>query len=246
MEANLMGANLTEADLTKVYTGRTTFTDVDLSSVKGLETIRHTEASTLSHETLFNYERLPDVFLKGCGLPEIFITYYSALREEAIMFYDVFISYSHADKTFARRLHSELQSRGVRCWLDEHDMKIGTPIHRGITEGIKLSDRLILCCSENSLQSDWVNGELTRAFEKERRLRREQDVRTDLLLPIDLDGFIFKEDEVAKTVTEGKAPLIRERLMLNMQNWDDLSTEAFNAKVEKLVDALRRDPAADA
>jgi hypothetical protein len=31
--------------------------------------------------------------------------------------YSVFISYSHADKAFARRVHDTLQGRGIRCLL---------------------------------------------------------------------------------------------------------------------------------
>jgi hypothetical protein len=33
--------------------------------------------------------------------------------------------------------------------------------------------------------------------------------------------------------------------MLKMQDWDNMRTDEFNEKVEKLVDALRRDPVAD-
>ncbi len=240
---NLQEANLQGATLTKARMSKTVLADVDLSFVEGLETIRHRGASTLSHETLFNYARLPDVFLKGCGLPEIFITYYDALREEAIMFYDVFISYSHADKTFTQRLHNELQSRGVRCWLDEHDLPVGHPIDAGIRQGIKLSGMTILCCSENSLNSDWVNDELTTTFNEERKLRKD-DPAAYRLLPIDLDGAIFEDSDELR-VTDGKLDKLLNRKMLNMQAWDDLSTDAFNAQVEKLVNALRRDPAAD-
>jgi hypothetical protein len=34
-----------------------------------------------------------------------------------IEFYSCFISYSHADREFARLLYDTLQGRGVRCWL---------------------------------------------------------------------------------------------------------------------------------
>ena len=40
-----------------------------------------------------------------------------------------FYSYSHADKSFARRLHDGLQGRGIRCWLDEHQMVPGQDIY---------------------------------------------------------------------------------------------------------------------
>ena len=63
---------------------------------------------------------IPDVFLRGCGVPEDFITYVPSLTAKAINFYSCFISYSHVDRSFDRRLHYELQGRGIRWWLDEH------------------------------------------------------------------------------------------------------------------------------
>ena len=60
--------------------------------------------------------------LRGCGVPENFIAYAKSLVENPIEFYSCFISYSHADASFARRLHDALQGRGIRCWLDEHQL----------------------------------------------------------------------------------------------------------------------------
>ncbi len=45
-----------------------------------------------------------------------------------IEFYSCFVSYSHADKSFARRLYDTLQGRGIRCWLDEHELLPGDDI----------------------------------------------------------------------------------------------------------------------
>src|ERR1039457_224253 len=52
----------------------------------------------------------------------------SWLLNQAIEFYSCFISYSHAEKPFAYRLHDTLQSRGIRCWLDEHQVLPGDAI----------------------------------------------------------------------------------------------------------------------
>src|SRR5579859_2823003 len=40
--------------------------------------------------------------------------------------------YSHADKDFARRNHHELQMRGIRCWLDEHQLLPGDDIYHEV------------------------------------------------------------------------------------------------------------------
>ena len=70
---------------------------------------------------------IPKEFLLGSGMPEVWIEYIPDLvgAMEPIQFYSCFISYSHSDKSFARRLHDALQGRGIRCWLDEHDILPG-------------------------------------------------------------------------------------------------------------------------
>jgi hypothetical protein len=57
--------------------------------------------------------RLPDVFLRGVGLPDALIDYLPSLLRSAIEFYSCFISYSHDDKAFARRPHDQLQGQGI-------------------------------------------------------------------------------------------------------------------------------------
>ena len=55
--------------------------------------------------------------------------------------------YAHEDKLFARRLHDALQGRGVRCWLDEKQMLPGDDIYEQVDRGIRLWDKVLLCCS---------------------------------------------------------------------------------------------------
>ena len=64
--------------------------------------------------------------------------------------YWAFISYNHADKDFARKLHDRLQDTGIRCWLDERQMLPGDDIYEQVDHGIRLWDKVLLCCSEAS------------------------------------------------------------------------------------------------
>jgi hypothetical protein len=148
---------------------------VDLSAVQGLETIHHLGPSTLGIDTLYRSQgNIPEVFLRGAGVPDAMITYARSLVEHPFEFYSCFISYSHTDQSFARRLHDQLQGRGIRCWLDEHQMLPGDDIYEQIDRGIRFWDKVLLCCSQASLTSWWVDSEINKAFEKEQWLMRER------------------------------------------------------------------------
>lgn len=124
----------------------TTFQHIDLSRTKGLESLIHRGPSTIGINTFYMSKgKLPESFLRGCGVPEIFIKYMPSLVVQPIEFYSCFISYSHADKSFARRLHDQLQNRGIRCWLDEHQTLPGDDMYENVDRGIKLWDKVLLC-----------------------------------------------------------------------------------------------------
>src|SRR5437763_372446 len=74
--ANLSGADLSDANLTEARVGWTVFGDVDLSIVKGLETLRHQGPSTIGIDTIYrSHGNFPEAFLKCAGVDDTFITY---------------------------------------------------------------------------------------------------------------------------------------------------------------------------
>jgi hypothetical protein len=99
-------------------------------------------------------EKIPEAFLRGCDLPDVWITHLPALigAMEPIQFYSCFISYSSADQPFADRLYADLQTKGIRCWLDREDLKIGDPIRPRIDEAIRVHDKLMLVLSKSLSQ----------------------------------------------------------------------------------------------
>jgi hypothetical protein len=127
------------------------------------------------------------VFLRGCGLPDALIDYLPSLLNQPIQFYPCFISYSTEDDAFAKRLHADLQDKGVRCWFAPEDMKIGDKIRDRIDESIWFHDKLLLVLSEHSITSDWV------AHEVEVALRKERAEKRTVLFPIRLEDSIFNE-----------------------------------------------------
>jgi TIR domain/Pentapeptide repeats (8 copies) len=236
-KANLGGADLSGVDFTRAEAGRTSFADIDLRLVQHLETMRHEGPSTIGIDTIYKSRgKIPEVFLRGCGVPETFITFMHSLVVSPIEFYSCFISYSHEDKLFARRLHDTLQGRGIRCWLDEKQLLAGDHIRDQVDRGIRLWDKVLLCCSRHSLSSFWVDEETGKAFEKEERLWKERTERVLALIPLDLDGYLFQWES-------GNASRVRERKAPDFTGWEQ-DAHKFEAQVENVIRALRTDEGA--
>jgi len=220
--ANLNGADLTGANLTEAWLSETVFADSNLTNVVGLETCSYFGSSVIDHRTLQKSRSLPIQFLRGVGLPERLIEYLPALLDDAIRIYSCFISYSTKDQEFADRIHADLQNRGVRCWFAPHDMPIGGKILDEIDTAIQHRDKLLLILSEHSIKSDWVEDEVTRAFEEERKRSKI------VLFPIRID------DSVMNTNEAWAAKLRANRNIGDFRHWKD-----HNAYMKSLDRVIR-------
>jgi hypothetical protein len=76
----------------------------------------------------------------------------------------VFISHSHMDRSFAEKLANDLGKHGLDVWYSEWQMKPGDSLTRKVADGIISSGSMLVLLSKNSVQSEWVEKELSLAL----------------------------------------------------------------------------------
>ncbi|MGA8877107.1 MAG: toll/interleukin-1 receptor domain-containing protein [Candidatus Korobacteraceae bacterium] len=233
--ANLGGTSLREASLVEARLRNTIFADVDLSAVKGLDTVVHEGPSTIGIDTVFKSRgKIAEVFLRGCGVPDAFISYIGSIVGRPVEFYSCFISYSTKDQQFAERLCNDLQANGARCWLAPHDAT-GRNGHEPIDDAIRLHDKLLLILSEHSMNSDWVKAEIANAREREEHEKRQ------MLFPITL----VPQENIRQRELFGtdSAREIREYLMDDFSNWKD--HDSYQRAFQQLLKDLKAERPSD-
>jgi len=81
----------------------------------------------------------------------------------------IFISYSHADSHYARRLEKALNANGFQAWLDER-INYGEEWPNAVRDALDQSDAVIVLMTPRAEKSLWVQNELTRALRKSKPL----------------------------------------------------------------------------
>jgi len=237
--AELVGANFTRAELNGsnfAHAGiwSTVFADNDLSTARGLQEAQHLGPSSIAIDTIYRSKgKIPEIFLRGCGIPEEFVVYMRSLVARPIEFYSCFVSYSAKDQDFADRLYDDLQNKGVRCWFAPHDIKGGKKLHEQIDEAIRLHDKLLLILSPHSMESEWVKTEIAKA-----RTREVRDYRR-VLFPIRLASFETLRDWECFDADTGKdsAREIREYFVPDFSKWKD--HDSYQAAFNRLISDLK-------
>lgn len=225
--ANLSGANLSGTTIDHAVMGGTILNDIDLGEVQGLDSVRHQGPSDIGIGTIYKSRgKIPEVFLRGCGVPDNFIEYITALVGKSFDFHSCFISHSSKDKRFCDRLYTDLQENGVRTWYFPEDATWGKSVWGEIDESIRIYDKLVVICSKNSLQSVPVRREI------ERSLQREDREGKHVLFPVSIDDYIFDEWE-----HERKADVLS-KVVGDFKGWNR-SAKKYEAAFERLLKALQ-------
>ena len=245
--ADLRGADLSGAQLRRAHLGQavcsdTSFGDVDLSAVKGLESIRHRGPSSVGVDTLVRSRgKIPETFLRGCGVPDsVIANLHAAIGAiEPIQFSSCFLSHSSKDQPFADRLHGRMEQEKLRVWDAPEDLRGGRKSVDQIDRAIRAHDKLLLVLSKASMASDWVRQEITWAVERERREGRR------VLFPIGLSPWKEIEAWTAFDPDLGQdvAQVVREYQIPDFSKWQD--QDAFEAAFARLLEDLKAPTSAD-
>lgn len=177
------GSNLAKTNLSHVLLGDTLFAKIDLRTVKGLDTIHHLGPSTIGLDTIsLSKGTIPEAFLLETGNAEVLLDCIQSLGEAPFDYSKCFISYSSEDLAFVKRLHRDLQSKGVQCWFAPASLRTGDKFKMEIDESIRHCDKLLVILSTHSVISGWVEHEVGIAR------HRESNGKRLIIMPILLEA----------------------------------------------------------
>ena len=91
----------------------------------------------------------------------------------------VFISYSHKDQEYARKLADELDTRNIEYWMDDR-IDYGSKWARVIQEKLENCQAFIVILSANAYDSDWVQSEIAFAQQEKK-----------VIFPVLLEGKVW-------------------------------------------------------
>src|ERR1700730_18279884 len=80
---------------------------------------------------------------------------------------NIFISHRGADVAVAERLAEALRSSGHDVWLDIWKIKVGDSIISRINDGLSGASFLVLCCSDDTSTSSWMDVEWMSTLERQ-------------------------------------------------------------------------------
>ncbi|HVB24892.1 MAG TPA: toll/interleukin-1 receptor domain-containing protein [Ktedonobacteraceae bacterium] len=179
---------LINTNLSHALLQHTTFANVDLSEVIGLDTVYHLSPSTIGLDTVSRSKRnIPEIFLRSMNIHENLLTSIREQGKTPFDYFTIFISYAGEDEVFAQRLHNDLRREGVWCWFAPYSLRGGDYFKARIDSAIKQCDKLLVIFSQHALASEWVRYEVELARQKERKRN------TTVIVPICLDASVMNE-----------------------------------------------------
>lgn len=116
----------------------------------------------------------------------------------------VFISYSHADHSWAREFAKSMVDHGIDVWFDQFTVRAGDSLSDALEDGLRKSDALVLLITPESLGRPNLFFELGAAFGLNKKIIPiiSEDIDTTAL-PIPLKRIKFlRRKSPAETARE--------------------------------------------
>ena len=206
-----------------------------MSGAVGLAECEHESTSSLDTATIALSVPLPDAFLRGCGVPEVFLDAIPDLLTTPIEVSSVFLSHSSKDAAFVRKLYGDLRARGVRCFYAPHHLRGGRDLRRQLRDAIHVNDRTLLVLSPHSIESAWVEDEIQTAFDRETSEGRR------VLFPIHLGDYeTLKAWELFDDDGRNLARGVRNLFIPDFSGWTD--PEVYQSALAGLLTDLALAP----
>ncbi|MER6982363.1 toll/interleukin-1 receptor domain-containing protein, partial [Streptomyces carpinensis] len=191
--ARITDAVLDDALCEEIHLGSTNLADTDVRVLCDAERIEHGGPSNIDARTVMKSYKHPRLkrFMSECGVPSLFAEYMidcaRALGDSLIrrLMQSTFISYGGPDEAFARKLYETLRDHGVVVFFFPESATLGERIDNEIYRRLAEHDRVILVCSEASLNRPGVLHEIQETLDRESR-----DGGATYLLPIMLDDYV--------------------------------------------------------
>ena len=104
------------------------------------------------------------------ALVGIVVAYLFARIKDATDAAKIFISYSHKDKEFVKKLYEELHALPFDILWDQKELQVGDDIKKKTDELIESSDYLLFVSSKNSAGSEWATIEIDKALKLKKKV----------------------------------------------------------------------------
>ncbi|MBK9927008.1 MAG: TIR domain-containing protein [Anaerolineales bacterium] len=110
----------------------------------------------------------------------------------------VFISYSHQDKSFVKKLAGELESQGMKVWWDFDSLKGGHDWQKEIERGIKGCDFFLVTLTPDAVNSEWVGNEILYASNAQKTIIPLHLKKCDIPIGLIKKQYIDFEEQTQK------------------------------------------------
>ena len=211
--ANLSRSNLHETDFSDTTCGYTTWTNCNLTTTLGLESVHHaapsdidlgTHAFSLESPDAGHLQIARDFFRQSGGSDDAFGRITTLLNTTPSIFQNCYLLHAEIDRDFALQLSHDLNHNGAKCWLFSEIHSLSEDVEFHLENALRAYDKIIVICSLEGLHDRTVLRQVAHVIQPETMIQEHPKssifavTRDDYLMtewtntlkPLLLDGYI--------------------------------------------------------